>query len=99
MYDGPAEAAVRRLATVLIVATATAVGLLYWLHDGDLRDAVAPVMPTALPDWDADRLARAAGLDRQAEPAASPPPTATTPPPIGAVPPTGLTEADEGDRP
>ena len=89
----------RRLATVLIVAAATAVGLLYWLHDGDLRDAVSPVVPSALPDWDADRLARAAGLDRRAEPAASPPPTAPTPPAVGAAPPTGLTEADEGDRP
>lgn len=48
----------RRLLTFLAVAAATAIGSLWWLHDGDLVEAVQPVMV----EWDADGLARNAGL-------------------------------------
>jgi len=43
---------------VPVVAAATAVGVLWWLNDGDLRGAIEPV----LAEWDADTLARDAGL-------------------------------------
>jgi len=49
----------RRLATFTIVAAITAVGALYWLHDGDLREAVEPVAAR----WDADSLLQEAGLE------------------------------------
>ncbi len=48
----------RRLITFFAVAVATAVLLLRWLHDGDLVSAVRPVVA----EWDADLLARNAGL-------------------------------------
>ena len=48
----------RRLITVLVVAVCTSVGSLYWLHDGELEEAVVPV----LEEWNADQLARDAGL-------------------------------------
>ncbi len=59
----------RRLATILLVAMGTATGILYWLHDGDLRHAVAPV----LPDWDAEQLASMAGIHESTEEPAPPP--------------------------
>lgn len=48
----------RRAATFFIVAIATAVGSLWWLHEGDLAEAVDPVVA----EWDADVLARDAGI-------------------------------------
>ncbi|MBN2798001.1 MAG: hypothetical protein JXX28_02530 [Deltaproteobacteria bacterium] len=63
----------RRLLTFAGVAAAVAVGALWWLHDGDLAEAVAP----ALVEWDADRLAMDAGVP--AEPA--PPVPAQAPQP------------------
>lgn len=48
----------RRLITFLLVATATAAGSSWWLHDGDLAEAVQPVMV----QWDADGLARNEGI-------------------------------------
>ncbi len=59
----------RRLATILLVAAGTATGILYWLHDGDLQHAVAPV----LPDWDAEQLASLAGIRESTEEPAPPP--------------------------
>lgn len=53
----------RRLITFVAVAAATCVGGLWWLYDGDLDAAVAPV----LADWDADLLARNAGLTEAPE--------------------------------
>ena len=48
----------RRFLTVLVVAAVTALGTLYWLHDGDMDAAIAPVVS----DWNADQLARDAGV-------------------------------------
>jgi len=48
----------RRLATFLVVAVLTAVGTLYWLHDGDLKQAVEPVAAR----WDTELLLQEAGL-------------------------------------
>ena len=48
----------RRLAVFLLVAAATAVGSSWWLYEGDLVEAVEPVVP----DWNADALAVRAGL-------------------------------------
>ena len=48
----------RRLLTFLSVALATAVGALWWLHEGDLAEAVQPVVA----NWNADVLARDAGI-------------------------------------
>ena len=48
----------RRLLVILITAALTAGGTLWWLHDGDLKDAVKPV----LADWNAELLARDAGF-------------------------------------
>lgn len=59
----------RRLATILLVAAGTATSVLYWLHDGDLEHAVAPV----LPDWDAEQLASLAGIHEPTEAPAPPP--------------------------
>ena len=55
----------RRLVTFLIIASSTALGSLWWLHDGDLEQAIEPVFA----EWDADLLARNAGVaeDGQAE--------------------------------
>ena len=58
----------RRFLTLLTVAASTAVGTLWWLHDGDLSEAVEPV----LAEWDADLLARDAGLTPAAAPADAP---------------------------
>jgi hypothetical protein len=79
----------RRLAMIALIAVGTAAGVLYWLHDGDLEGAVAPV----LPQWDAARLAELAGIkDPPGEPA--PPPTAD-----GAARPREVSEGAEDDRP
>lgn len=48
----------RRAATFVVVALSTAVGSLWWLHEGDLAEAVQPVVA----EWDAELLARNAGL-------------------------------------
>lgn len=65
----------RHLVTFVLVAVATAAGALWWLHDGDLAEAVAPVMPK----WDATSLARDAGVPSDPVPpieAQDPPPEA-----------------------
>jgi len=59
----------RRFLTFLAVAGVTAGAALHWLHDGDLAAAVQPVMA----EWDADLLARNAGLG---SPASEPEPDA-----------------------
>lgn len=51
----------RRLITFLLVATVSAAGSLWWLHDGDLVEAVQPVMV----EWDAEGLARNAGIGEE----------------------------------
>lgn len=51
----------RRLLTFLIVAAATAGGTTWWLYDGDLAEAVEPVVDR-VHAWDADGLAVEAGL-------------------------------------
>lgn len=51
----------RRAATFFVVAIGTAVGSLWWLHEGDLAEAVEPVVA----EWDADLLARDAGIVEQ----------------------------------
>lgn len=56
----------RRLITIVVVAIATCAAALWWLHDGDLREAVEPV----LVDWDAATLARDAGLPEDPRPGA-----------------------------
>ena len=61
----------RRLITFLTVATATAILMLSWLHDGDLYSAVEPVVA----EWDAELLARNAGIatdELQEEPEEAP---------------------------
>lgn len=42
----------RRLITFVVVAAVTAVGSLWWLHDGDLRGATQPGL-AELKTWDA----------------------------------------------
>ena len=59
----------RHVATFVIVMVLTAAGALWWLHDGDVAAAVG-----VLPKWDAQALARDAGV-----PADGVPPTAITP--------------------
>jgi hypothetical protein len=54
---------IRRGITVAVVAVATAGGLLYWLHDGNWRSALADGRTAAR--WDADGLARDAGIEAQ----------------------------------
>ncbi len=49
----------RRLLTLLLVAGATAAGSTWWLYDGDLAQAVDPVLDV---QWDADALAVQEGL-------------------------------------
>ncbi len=58
---------IRHLVTFTAVAALTCGACLWWLHDGDVADAVRPV----LPEWDAAELARRAGVaqDPPAEPA------------------------------
>jgi hypothetical protein len=52
----------RRFATAIAVAIGTAAAVLYWLHDGDLQEAIDPV----LEEWDAETLARDAGFEQEA---------------------------------
>ncbi|NCG19884.1 MAG: hypothetical protein GWP91_12820 [Rhodobacterales bacterium] len=55
----------RRLVTFVVITIGTAIASLHWLHNGDLMEAVVPVIA----EWDADLLARNAGLeDPPAEP-------------------------------
>ena len=49
----------RRLLTFIGVALATAAFTLNWLHNGDWEKAVEPVIA----EWDAELLARNAGLE------------------------------------
>lgn len=49
----------RRFLTFIGVAIATAAFSLNWLHNGDWEKAVEPVIA----EWDAELLARNAGLD------------------------------------
>lgn len=51
---------IRRLVTVAVVAVTTAGGLLYWLHDGNWRGALADGRTAAR--WDADGIARDAAI-------------------------------------
>ena len=53
----------RRFITLILVALFTLGASLWWLHDGDLVEAVQPVMV----EWDAQGLAKNAGIE-------SPPP-------------------------
>jgi hypothetical protein len=59
----------RRFLTFVITAISTALGTLYWLHDGDLAQAVEPV----LAEWNAELLAQDAGLADEPSPAAPEP--------------------------
>lgn len=52
---------IRRLVTFVVVAAATTVGLVAWLEDGDLKAASGVIVDEAR-RWDADALARAAGV-------------------------------------
>ena len=54
----------RRLATIVIIAGVTATATLWWLHDGDLGEAVRPV----LQQWDAELLLRDAGVEEPSSP-------------------------------
>ena len=80
----------RRVATIVLVAAATATGILYWLHGGDLERAVAPV----LPDWNAEKLASMAGI-HESEQTPAPPPGLREKPPDGAPPKDGVSEPAE----
>lgn len=53
----------RRLITFLTLAAITSVGLLNWLVDGDILATVEPVVA----EWDAELLARRAGLEAPAD--------------------------------
>lgn len=60
---------IRRFATFVLVAGLTSGGLLWWLHDGDWRAAIAE--SSAAAKWDADALAHNAGIEaRDPEPVA-----------------------------
>ncbi len=48
----------RRLLLFVVVSVSTAVGSTWWLYQGDLAEAVAPVVP----EWNADALAIQAGI-------------------------------------
>ncbi len=50
----------RRVVTFFAVAMATAGGLLFWLHDGDVKAALEEGRSAVR--WDADALAREAGI-------------------------------------
>lgn len=50
----------RRVATFFAVALTTAGGLLFWLHDGNVQAALAEGRSAVR--WDADALAREAGI-------------------------------------
>lgn len=54
----------RRLLTFLAVAVGTAGLGLWWLYEGDLAQAVEPVVAR----WDADTLARDAGVSEVRSP-------------------------------
>lgn len=60
----------RRLGTFLAVAVATAGGLLFWLHDGDVAAALDESRTAVR--WDADALAREAGLVLRDPPPSAP---------------------------
>jgi len=49
----------RRFLTFLLSVAVTAIGSLYWLHDGDLAEAIEPVFA----EWNAELLARDAGIE------------------------------------
>lgn len=51
----------RRFLTFCVVVITTTTASLYWLHDGDLEQAIEPV----LAEWDADLLAQDAGIDAE----------------------------------
>lgn len=69
----------RRLLTFLVVAAAVAAGSTWWLYEGDLAQAVAPVVP----EWNADQLALRAGVVDPAAAASLLPPEHATEPPAG----------------
>ena len=48
----------RRLFLFVVVSVSTAVGSTWWLYQGDLAEAVEPVVP----EWNADALAIQAGI-------------------------------------
>jgi hypothetical protein len=48
----------RRLLLFVLVSVSTAVGSTWWLYQGDLAQAVEPVVP----EWNADALAIQAGI-------------------------------------
>jgi hypothetical protein len=48
----------RRLFVFVVVSVSTAVASTWWLYQGDLAEAVAPVTP----EWNADALAIQAGI-------------------------------------
>ena len=50
----------RRAVTFCVVAATTAGGLLFWLHDGDVKAALEEGRSAVR--WDADALAREAGI-------------------------------------
>ncbi len=58
----------RRLLTFLVVASATAGATTWWLYEGDLAEAVAPVVP----EWDAKGLALQQGMVDPGLPLAGP---------------------------
>ena len=58
----------RRLFTFVVVAVSTASGLLWWLHEGDM-DAILEDGKVTLARWDADGLARDAGVTASPDPA------------------------------
>lgn len=74
---------IRRFLTFLLVVAATTVGLVTWLEDGDLL-AASSVIAEEAALWDADALARAAGVpvveSRAVVPTSSPVQTAEDPP-------------------
>ena len=53
---------VRALVTFTLSATLTCAASLWWLHDGDLADAIQPMLPELVPEWDATLLVRDAGV-------------------------------------
>lgn len=55
----------RRLVTFVLVAAGTAIGLTWWLHDGDLPAALEATVGSPA-EWDADLLLRDAGIEPDA---------------------------------
>lgn len=74
---------IRRLVTFVVVAAGTTLGLVAWLEDGDLVAASGVIVEEA-GRWDADALAKAAGVpvveSRAVVPTATPTPTEEDPP-------------------